>query len=103
MTRHRGVVSGSVLAGALLIAASAWAQVDPVDINPLADTLGSILAVPFARLFAGLLAIVACFAFLRQNGGVGVVLAILVGMILIGPAIIRIILSRVLITGGTGG
>ncbi len=95
----RGAFTGGLLlaVGAVVFLTSwGWTagEVDPGDINPLADLLGGILAVPLARMFAALCFILAFLALARGLGGTCLFLVILGGLVLIGPALMRTVVER---------
>lgn len=82
--------------GSFLIIAPVWAvgEVDPAEITPLAHTLGGLLAVPIARLFAALLLVLGGVALAHQRAGLGLLLIVLSGCVLVGPAFVRIVIGR---------
>ena len=88
-----------------LLAAQAWAagEVDPADINPLADTVGWILAVPIARIFGAALVILAVAAFGHGAPGVGMLLTLLAGMVFVGPQVVKTVILHAAELGVTGG
>ena len=85
------VVWGSLLPVAPV---GAVGEVDPAEITPLAHTLGGLLAVPIARLFAALLIVLGCVACAHQRAGIGLLLIVLSGCVLVGPAFVRIVIGR---------
>src|SRR5581483_5382171 len=89
---------------ALLFATQGMAasDVDPADINPLAEQLGWLLAVPGARLFAVGLLTLACLA-LAHHPGSALLLFVLAGVVLIAPDAARQIIARAAdLSGGVG-
>jgi hypothetical protein len=80
----------------LLLIAPVWVvgEVDPAEITPLANTMGGLLAVPIARLFAALLLVLGCVALAHQRAGLGLLLIVLSGCVLVGPAFVRIVIGR---------
>ena len=95
----RGAFAGGLLlafCAVVFLASWGWTagEVDPGDINPLADLLGGILAVPIARMFAALCFILAFLALARGLGGTCLFLVILGGLVLIGPALMRTVVER---------
>jgi len=98
MLTRRAFAGGLLLAvgAGVFLASWGWTagEVDPGDINPLADLLGGILAVPLARMFAALCFILAFLALARGLGGACLFLVILGGVVLIGPALMRTVVER---------
>jgi len=98
MLTRRAFAAGLLLAvgAAVFLASWGWTagEVEPGDINPLADLLGGILAVPLARMFAALCFILAFLALARGLGGTCLFLVILGGLVLIGPALMRTVVER---------
>jgi len=80
----------------LLLPANSWpvGEVDPADINPLANLLGELLAVPVARMLAALCCVVAILAWARGQGGACLVLVVLAGLILVGPTVVKAVVER---------
>ena len=85
-----------VVWNSLLLIAPVWAvgEVDPAEIAPLAQTLGGLLAVPIARLLAALLLVLGGVALAHQRAGLGLLLIVLSGCVLVGPAFVRIVIGR---------
>jgi len=98
MLTRRAFAAGLLLAVGAVVFLASWGwtagEVDPGDINPLADLLGGILAVPLARMFAALCFILAFLALARGLGGTCLFLVILGGLVLIGPALMRTVVER---------
>jgi hypothetical protein len=69
-------------------------EVDPADINPLANLLGEILAVPLARMLAALCCVLAILALARGHGGACLLLVVLAGLILVGPTVMKAVVER---------
>ena len=98
MLTRRAFAAGLLLAVGAVVFLASWGwtagEVEPGDINPLADLLGGILAVPLARMFAALCFILAFLALARGLGGTCLFLVILGGLVLIGPALMRTVVER---------
>jgi len=98
MLTRRAFAGGLLLAVGAVVFLASWGwtagEVEPGDINPLADLLGGILAVPLARMFAALCFILAFLALARGLGGTCLFLVILGGLVLIGPALMRTVVER---------
>jgi len=69
-------------------------EVDPADIDPFANLLGHILAVPVARMLAALCCIAALLALARGLGGACLLLVVLAGLILVGPTLVQAVVER---------
>lgn len=74
------------------------ASVDPVDILPLAEVAGGLLAVPIARLIAALCVSLAAVSLARGLSGVCLFLVVLAGVVLVAPAIVKAVVWRVAAT-----
>jgi hypothetical protein len=83
------------------ISSVAAAAVDPADITPVANLLGGLMAVAGARLLAALCAILAVLSLARGQGGRCLFLAMLAGIVLVAPVLIKAVVTHVAVAGGS--